>query len=280
MIADFTALLVDDDKPVRDTVVKMLAHIGIDALAYLTAEELLAHLFPDAVVEFAVMPDLLIIDLQLEQGHMQGAELIRELAVRNVPSSLMAISGVVPPSEFANEIMCFGAAVLLSKPLGISEFCPRAKRLAEIGKMRRLKRIGHEQNRLYLKDETRKHRPVFISYAHEDELFANGIRIQIESFGIDVWYGPTILDAGDEWRREIAAGVDNASVLIPFFTDHFFSSPMCLEELACFRKRMASEKQGNLLLLPIVGRLPLGEGLTRYSAPSPKSTIVLSFFHA
>ncbi len=265
------ALVVDDDQRVRDTVVKLLAHIGIDARPYATAEELLAHLFPTAVVELADMPDLLIIDLQLEQGHMQGADLIRELAGRNVPSSLMAISGVVPPSEFANEIICFGAAVLLPKPFSISEFCPRAKRLAEIGKRRRLKRIGHEQNRLYLKDETRKHRPVFISYAHEDENFANGIRIHIESLGIDVWYAPTTLDAGDEWQREIVAAVDNASVLIPIFTDHFLLSPTCLEELACFLKRMASEKQGNLLLLPIVGQLsPRGRTHEIFSSVAEK----------
>ena len=256
-MADFKALVVDDDQGVRHIVVEFLANIGIEAQAYETAEELLAYLFPAAVVELAYMPDLLVIDLQLKKGCMQGVDLIRELVSprKNVPSSLMAISGVVPSAEFVDEIIPFGTAVLLPKPFGIHEFCPRAKRLAEIGKRRRLKRIENGQNRLNPRDENRIHRPVFISYAREEEHLANGIRIHIESLGIDVWYGPTTLDGGDEWRHEIATGVDNASVLIPIFTDHFLSSHMCLEELARFQNRIDSDERGNLLLLPIVGKL-------------------------
>lgn len=256
-MTDFKALVVDDSEPVRSTLVNLLAKIGITAQAYETAEELLCYLFPTAVIELSDMPDLIIIDLQLKKDFMQGFELISELVSprKNVPSSLMAISGNVPPAKFFDEIIAFGAAVLLPKPFGIQDFCPRAKRLAEIGKNRRLIRIEREQCRLNHRDQSRIHRPVFISYAHEDEQLANGIRIHIESLGIDVWYGPTTLDVGDEWQSEISAGVDNTSVFLPIITDHFLSSPMCLEELSRFQNRRDSEEQGNLLLLPIVGNL-------------------------
>ena len=241
-MADFTALVVDDDRGIRQMVVELLLGTGIESRAYEMAEELLAYLFPSAVVELADMPDLVVIDLQLKKGCMQGLDLIRELVSprRNVPSSLMATSGAVPSAAFVDEVLNYGTAVLLPKPFGVSDFCPRAKRLAAIGKRRRLNRIEREQHRLNPRDETRKHRPVFISYAHEDERLANGIRIHIESLGIDVWYGPTTLDAGDEWHREIATGVDNAFILLPIITDYYLSSRMCIEELARFLNRMTS----------------------------------------
>ena len=254
---ELQALIVDDDKGIRDLLVEYLGTIAIQAQAYETAERLLAHLFPGAVIELSEMPDLLIIDLQLKEGHMQGIDLIKELVRprRNVPSSIMAISGAVPSADFVDSVIPFGPAVLLPKPFGIYEFCPKARRLAEIGRNRRQRRIDDEQSISSRMDEKRKNRDIFISYAHEEEDIANCIRIHIESLGIDVWYGPTTLDGGDEWGPKIASGVDNSSVFIPIITDHYLSSKVCLQELARFQKRMADDEKRNLKLIPIVGQL-------------------------
>jgi CheY-like chemotaxis protein len=256
-MAKYNALVVDDDELLRNMLVEFLSRVDIDALAYGTAEELLAYLFPTPLVELEYMPDLIVIDLQLKQDYMQGPDLIYELVSPkyNIPSSLMAISGVIPSAEFVQDLKAFSAATLLPKPFGIPEFCPRAKRLADIGKKRRLKRIQSVNNRLYSMDSDRENRPVFISHASEEEMLANGIRIHIESLGIDVWYGPTTIDVGEVWRDQIKAGVKNASVFVPILSDFYFASSVCIDELSSFLKRLDTENRTDLLFLPIVYKL-------------------------
>jgi FixJ family two-component response regulator len=255
-MADLTAFVVDDEESIRKIITDLLRDVEISARAYSTAEELRAHLLPSAVLDISEMPDLIVVDLQLQNGCMQGTDLIQELAERDIPSQIMAISGAVLPSEFANNIMCFGAAVLLPKPFAMSEFCPRAKRLAQIGYKKRMRRIGdRDDNRLQLRDPERKHRPVFLSYANEDEVLANGIRINIESYDIDVWYAPTALDVGHKWRREIEKGIDDACIFIAILSDHFLVSEMCLKEMKRFRIHLEGDSERRFLLLPVIADL-------------------------
>lgn len=252
---EFKAFILDDEKAIRDLLIQILELKKIEAKAFSTPEELLTHLFPSAIVIPEQMPDLLIIDLQLQPGGKTGIDLIRELAERDVPSAIMAISGVIPHSEFASNAICFGAAVLLPKPFSIEEFLEKSSKLARIGKNRRKRRIEDQKSRLELRDPTRKHRPVFISYADEDKNYANGLRRHIESLGINVWYAPTTIEVGEIWIDEIENGIDDASIFVPILTDHFFASSICRDELERFLKRKEQDIQNKLLFLPIVGKL-------------------------
>lgn len=274
-MCDYNALLVDDSAYMRDILVKNLSLVGIEAKPFETAEQLLAYLFPSAVTELEDMPDLIVIDLQLLKGEdsmdghdqqpkkekdcMDGFDLIHELLrpQKNLPSLLMAISGVYSATSFFNNVMVFGIPVLYAKPLQRDLFCRIAKRLAKIGKKRRLARINKKNNQPSDIDDSRLDRPVFISYAREEEIIANGIRINIESRECDVWYGPMTLDVGDEWVQKIKEGIDQAFIFIPIFSDNYLLSDWCLEELNRFQKRMANDQRGDLTLLPLVYELSL-----------------------
>ena len=272
-MSQYKALLVDDSKDMRNILVGYLSLVDIEAIAFKTAEELLAYLFPSAFMELEDMPDLIVIDLQLQKdefsmyGHcqqpkkekdsMDGLGLIRELLrpQKNVPSSLMAISGVYPVSAFFQDVMMFGIPVFISKTLQSDLFCRIAKRMAKIGKKRRLTLINKKYNIPSHIDDSRLDRPAFISFACEEEVIANGIRINLESRGLDVWYGPTTLDVGDNWVQKIKDGIDQASIFIPIFSDNYLLSQMCLEELNRFQMRLVNDERGDLSLLPLIYEL-------------------------
>jgi len=246
-------MIVDDDDGIRKSIARFLSDKDVECESFETAEALMARLYPSVINDWAFMPDLIIIDLQLDKGEMQGIDLIKELSTRNAPCELIAISAAIPSLAFTDDIICFGAAFLLAKPFLLEEqFFPRAVRLAEIGKKRRLNSV---ENPFEVHDETRKERPVFLSYADEDRHLANGIRRHLESFNIDVWYAPTALSIGSEWNREIRKGIKDAKIFIPLISDHFIASGMCLKELHNFRYRMGEEEIRDLLLLPVVDRL-------------------------
>lgn len=252
-MADLKMMIVDDDDIIRELIPQFLHKKGIKCEAYSTAEELLARLFPSAINEPSYMPDLIIIDLQLDKGKIQGIELIKELTTRDAPCELMAISGAIPSSDFTDDIICFGAAILLAKPFELEQqFYPRVKRLAEIGKKRRMKSV---ENPCEFHDDSRRYRPVFLSYADEDRQLATGIRRHLESYNINVWYAPTAISLGCEWNKEIKKGVKDACIFIPLISDHFIASDMCLNELNSFRNRMDQQSKRGLLLLPVVGDL-------------------------
>jgi FixJ family two-component response regulator len=252
-MAQLKMMLVDDDEEVRECLLEYLKLHNIECEAYSSAEELLARLYPSAINEPFYMPDLIIIDLRLKDGKMQGVELIKELAHRDVPCELMAISGVIPSLEFADDLICFGAATLLTKPFDLkADFYPRAKRLAEIGQKRRMKTVA---KMIELSDESRRHRPVFLSYANEERQMANGIRRHIESYNINVWYAPTSIRIGRDWKQEIRKGIETACVFIPLISDCFLSSDECVDELGIFLHRIDQQNKHDLLVLPIVCNL-------------------------
>jgi len=265
-MANFKMMVVDDDEGIRKLISDFLDSKGIECEVYASAEALLTRLYPSAVNDPEFMPDLIIIDLKLdreqnftnyfienEPEQMQGIDLIKELTSRNAPCELIAISGAIPSLTFTDDIICFGAAFLLAKPFALEEqFYPRAIRLAEIGKKKRLKSV---KNPFELHDETRKDRPVFLSYAEEDRHLANGIRRHLESFNIDVWYAPITIKIGAEWNQEIRNGIRDATIFVPLISDHFIASGMCLNELDSFRNRMEAHSKSQLLLLPVVDDL-------------------------
>lgn len=265
-MAALKMMVVDDDEGIRKLISEFLDSKGIECEVYASAEALLARLYPSAVNDPGFMPDLIIIDLKLEREQnftnyfienepeqMQGIDLIKELITRNVPCELIAISGAIPSLEFTDDIICFGAAFLLPKPFELEkQFYPRAIRLAEIGKKRRLRSV---ENPFELHDETRKDRPVFLSYADQDRHVANGIRRHLESFSIDVWYAPIAISIGAKWNQEIRKGIRDAKIFVPLISDHFIASRPCWDELCSFRNRMDEYSKSQLLLLPVVDDL-------------------------
>jgi len=253
----FRALAVADDEWIRKVIVDLFRDTVIDCEVYFTPEELLAHLYPGFHSNPADMHDLLVIDLKLRSDQKTGADLIRDLADRDIPSEIIAISCSIPSLDLTDDIILLGASVLLPRSFGPEEFWRKAKRLAEIGEKRRMRRIKGGESSGQSEDPARQERPVFISCAKEDGLKAKTIRKQLESEGIDVWYPEKDIPGGAEWLHKIESYIDDTYIFVPLFSDAFFRSDYCKNELSRFRKRMEEEEKGKqkLHLLPVVDNL-------------------------
>lgn len=250
---EYSVVVVDDDDALRELLVKSMRFTYFErAEGYDEAEPFLRDL---STMSPADMPDLIVVDLQLQPTKMQGLELISELAARDIPSEVVAITGNQPIADLV-EAVRVGARVAIPKPFGdLLELFMRLNSLAEIGKKRRLK--------VKAPDPDRQERPVFLSYCSGDVKLATGLRRNIEAREIGVWYDLNGLRGGDDWMGEIEDQIKRASVFIALITDNYLHSPICNAELLCFRSRMEASPEPRPLLLPLL------DGLSERSRKSP-----------
>jgi ActR/RegA family two-component response regulator len=249
------AIVVDDDEQVRNLLVRTLSRRDFETVGYGEAERLLAEVF-DVIQPPEEQPDLVVVDLMLGPGKMQGMDLISLLMSRNLTCVIVAIT-IDLKSELAEEAMKLGAAVVGKHPENflVDNFLvtiPKMERLAEIGRKRRLYRLSAERLEM---DSSRLHRPVFLSYSTLDTRIANGLRNNLEMQGIDVWYAPTTLSAGDRWARCIDEAIDKASIFVALNTDSSLMSSECVAEFMRFRRRIERNLEPLPLIVPVRYRL-------------------------
>ena len=60
---------------------------------------------------------------------------------------------------------------------------------------------------------------VFVSYSHRDSLLVFPEIIKIKAQGFNVWYDEGI-EAGTEWREELANAIEGAKLVVYFVTGH------------------------------------------------------------
>lgn len=258
----YKAVIVQNDLATREMLVETLRFLNLEVTGYAEAEKLLfdmfqSGLFPDT------SPDLIMVDLELEANKMQGLDLIAELAERNAPSEVMAMSASHRPSDF-EQAMRMGAAAIVSKPLpDLPQLFMQIQHRAEIGMNRRTRLCtsnGFQRN----PDPSRNQRPVFLSYSHKDNLFATGLRRTLEGRNIGVWYDVAALKAGDHYMEEIIHGIDDSMIFVPLITDHYLDSGFCNGELARFMMREKASKDGKLLLLALIDGVSVEKKLSHH----------------
>jgi DNA-binding response OmpR family regulator len=238
-------VVVDDNGPLLNTVVAILRRRGFDAIGYREAEKLLAevidvrHMHPD-------QPDLLIVDLQLEAGKMQGMHLLKELVARDVSSEILVVSGNMSSADLL-EAMMMGASDWVAKPFDYFTLIPKVTGMAETGRKRRLHRDleSHEM------DSTRVDRPVFLSYSEKDRTLASVIKRYLEARNIGVWYAPKTIKVGDPWQDRLSEGIKTATIFVAVLTDSYFTRPYCIDELIEFDQRTQTGADPRPLLLPV-----------------------------
>jgi FixJ family two-component response regulator len=239
-------ILLDDDEGLCETWTQMLHRGGFDAKGYFEAERLLTEAF-DARHPHEGQPDLVIIDLELGQGKMQGMELIKELSARDITSEILAVSGNLPAADLLRAMM-IGASDWLAKPFPPSDvLMPKLASMAETGRKRRLHR-GIDSLEM---DVTRLNRPVFLSYSENDKILASVVKRYLEARDIGVWYAPSAIRVGDPWQDRIREGVKNAPIFVALLTDSYFTRPYCIHELMEFDQRVRTSPQPQPLLLPV-----------------------------
>ena len=71
---------------------------------------------------------------------------------------------------------------------------------------------------------------IFASYSHKDKDGVFAVIRLLQQRGYRVWFDEGI-DPGTEWDENIAAHLEAASYMIPFFSENFFGSVNCNDEL-------------------------------------------------
>lgn len=202
------------------------------------------------------MPDLFVVDLELKGKEMTGLELIAELCEkRNVPATILAMSGYLSADELLN-VVGAGAVAAVPKPFSGDELLEHIERWAEVGRKSRL--YGGETS---VPDPSRRQRPVFLSYCGGDIRPANFLRRNLESRGVGVWYAPTTLEPGEEWRERIRSGFTQAQIFVALITEKYTNSPNCEAELGNFLRRIKSEVEHPPLLIPVFYEYSLGAAM-------------------
>ena len=246
----YSAVVLDDHDKVREMLVRVLRSRGFDSKGYSDPQRLLAEVFDSCLP--GEYPDLLIVDLQLSV-HGGGMALIRKLVGKDVSSEIAIVSGVLT-GEVVLEATELGVGAAIAKPVDdYVAFIQRLERMAAIGRKRREYRTSdcseHEI------DQSRRNRPVFLSYSTADSQLATGLRRNLESRNISVWYAPTAIRVGDLWDKEIEQGIDNAQVFMALITDNYLASPYCVGELMRFHSRLEHGVEPRPLILPITMEL-------------------------
>jgi CheY-like chemotaxis protein len=243
----YKAVVIDDHAGVRDFIVEALRARNFNVRGYEHAEGALATIFEGA--SLSEQPDLIVVDLQLEQNSMQGIDLVAELADRNVSSEILVISGNLGNAEMAESIMA-GAGAALPKPF--EDFRVAIKKmeiLADTGKKRRLYRMTGQLSDM---DSQRLARPVFLSYSTKDKRMANGLRRNLESRNSSVWYAPNAIEGGEFWEKRIKEGIEQATIFVALVTANYLESARCFGELFGFQGRPDFTQKPELLLLPLL----------------------------
>jgi ActR/RegA family two-component response regulator len=249
----YKAIVLDDQPNVREVLVKTLRRRDFEVVDYGEAERLLSEVF-DVIQLPEDQPDLVVVDLKLDTGKMQGLDLIKALMRRDLASVVVAITGDVLGS-MAEEAMKLGAAVVAKQVDNflVDNFLvtiQKMERLAEIGRRRRFYRCSAGSTPRPM-DSTRFERPVFLSYSTCDTSIANGLKNNLEMQGIDVWYAPTDLNPGDPWTHCIDEAIDHANVFIALNTDSSLFSSECIAEFARFHRRLERNLEPRPLVIPV-----------------------------
>ena len=241
-------VVVDDDATLCDTLVANLRRRhSVDG--FTDAEKLLSEAFDTR--PRSEHPDLVIVDLVLGGGGMQGLDLIKELVSRNISSEILAVSGNALPADLLRA-MTLGASDWFAKPfIRFDDLMAKVQTMANTGRKRRLYRTSDRPEL----DVSRLRRPVFLSYADRDKNLANIINRYLEAQEIGVWYARTTLRTGDPWPERLAQGLKEATVFVALLTDNYFASQYCIEELTQFDGRAKAAPDPRPLFLPVTSDL-------------------------
>jgi CheY-like chemotaxis protein len=243
-----TAIVLEDDPGVRELLVDCLNEFAnFEACGYGEAEKVLSAIFDPPR---QTPPDLFVVDLYLQPGKMQGIQFLAELVEQDVPSEILLISST--GAEDLERAIRMGIVAVARKPFDrISHVIKKMEHLAQIGNRRRMHRLGETPGGL-TSDAARSNRPVFLSYSNQDRSLAMGIRRNLEASEIPVWYAPSALQVGDEWRKQVDEAIRQATCFVALISDSYVASPYCLEELAQFRYRQSAETSSPLTIMPVL----------------------------
>jgi len=89
----------------------------------------------------------------------------------------------------------------------------------------------------------------FISYSHQDEVFARRLHDALQSYGVRCWYAPEALQGGKKIHEQIDAAIRVYDKLLLILSEHSMNSEWVKTEIANARRREVT--QNRRMLFPI-----------------------------
>ena len=75
-----------------------------------------------------------------------------------------------------------------------------------------------------------KKNKIFISYAHNDQAFAQFLSRELNKHGFDTWSDDSI-KPGEDWENEMVDALHAANLFVPLVSDQYIKSEFALVEL-------------------------------------------------
>ncbi|MEJ2130524.1 MAG: TIR domain-containing protein, partial [Gammaproteobacteria bacterium] len=112
---------------------------------------------------------------------------------------------------------------------------------------------------------------VFVSYSHDDAHVVYPELLWLKQQGFNIWYDEGI-NAGSEWRAEIARAIENCALLLFYVSPGSVNSPHCIRELnfALDEHKPHLAVHLEATVLPAAVRMSIGgqQGVLKHALPN------------
>lgn len=113
---------------------------------------------------------------------------------------------------------------------------------------------------------------VFISYSHEDKLFAETVAQALRENTIHVWVDSWQMNAGDSIQQRITSAIRGSSVILFFISNNFLQSKWCMRELEICLEYKAKDSEVTIVPL-LLDSSPLPQELIDISGIKFKGNV-------
>ena len=97
-----------------------------------------------------------------------------------------------------------------------------------------------------------QHYSVFISYSHQDELFARRLHNALQGKGVRCWYAPEEIQGGKKLHEQIDEAIGSYDKLLLILSEHSMNSDWVKTEIANARRQEVTQKRRMLFPLRLV----------------------------
>ncbi len=243
----YTVFVIDDSKAILKLVKAFLESANFEVHTFTSAEEAQGRI--DASIFNKKDIDLILLDIYLGKGKMDGRDFLDFVLKKKYPIEVLVMSASLNSIEF-NDLIMKGAADYIAKPFKEDELVETTRHLANISRKK------NEFQRQPWNSIERTQRDVFLSYASSDSSMARGIKKIVERASISVWYAESDMEAGSLWRESLSKAIESCHVFIILLTSDSIQSGNVMAELDKALTIKSKNNEG-FLVIPILYRIKL-----------------------
>src|SRR5687767_4764199 len=88
---------------------------------------------------------------------------------------------------------------------------------------------------------------IFISYSHQDKVFANRLSDSLKAAGFKTWIDTQSIKVGDNFIEKIDQGLTQSDYIVAVLSKSYNQSRFKQQELSAFTMKEATTKRNNIL---------------------------------